>query len=293
MVEYITPDRIANAILQDTSFNGYYLLVEGEKDSKLYNKFIDLKNVRIRIAFGCKKVMETLTILENRLFDRRIGIIDRDFYTLYEDIPQLENLFITDYHDIEVMMFISNAFDNMLRIYTTEEKITEFERTRQKSTRDIIFELSNNIGYLKLAEKKYNFGLVFKPEKVDGNQIKYNDIISDKMTYKGDSALVRTIVNYSWNKRVKMLNETEILEKYLLEKQSVYDNKQLSNGHDLSNIIFIFLKKTVRSTNKSLFDFNTIEDNLILAYEYGYFKTSALYNSIETWSKNKGIKIFS
>ena len=79
MEQYITPERTANAILQDNSFNGYYLVVEGNKDVKLYGKFVNNQDFRIKPAFGNEKVKEVLSILEDRGFDKRIGIIDSDF----------------------------------------------------------------------------------------------------------------------------------------------------------------------------------------------------------------------
>lgn len=292
MIEHITPDRIANAILQDNSYKGLYVLVEGKKDCKLYSKFLDLKNTRVRPTFGCDKLIQVFDILNKRGFDKKIGILDKDFFEFYGTLPQLENVFFTDYHDIEVMIFVTKALDDVLRIYTFQEKVEEFEKKTGKGIREIIFELSDKIGYLKLIEKKYGFGLKFKPDTVDGKQIKYSDFISDKMVYNGDDSLISSIINYSRNKTDKKLINNEIKEKYISEKLNKYESKHLSNGHDISNIVFLFLKKTVRSTNGMLNDYNSVEDSLILAYEFEDFKKTELYKSLLIWSDNKSIPMF-
>ena len=62
MEAYITPERTANAIMQDSRFNGYYLIVEGKKDVKLYGKFINEETIRIKPAFGNEKVKKVLKI---------------------------------------------------------------------------------------------------------------------------------------------------------------------------------------------------------------------------------------
>lgn len=206
--------------------------------------------------------------------------------------PNIENIFITDFHDIEVMIIMTKAFDDVLRIFTIQEKVEEFEKKHSKTIREIIFELSDNIGYLKLTEKTNDFGLVFKPKHPDGNQIKYSDFISDKLEFKGDPELIKSIVNYSRNKISKKLDEAAISKKLSETKKIKIDSLQLSNGHDLSNIVFIFLKKTVRSTNKMLFDNNSIEDSLILAYDFEDFKKTELYKKLLEYSKHNGIQLF-
>lgn len=76
--------------------------------------------------------------------------------------------------------------------------------------------------------------------------------------------MIDKIIDYSGNKSNNIKNKDFILEKYKEIAKDKYDRNQLSNGHDITNILFIFLKKSVRSTNKMLFDFNSIEDSLIL-----------------------------
>src|SRR3546814_17783638 len=79
MEQYITPDRIANAIMQDNSFKGHYLIVEGVKDVKFYQKYIDPTSFRIWEAFGRENVKLVLKLLNERGCHRRIGVIDSDF----------------------------------------------------------------------------------------------------------------------------------------------------------------------------------------------------------------------
>ena len=52
MEKDISIARIANAICQDTTFEGVHLLVEGKQDYKLYQKFAQNQNVRIKTTCG-------------------------------------------------------------------------------------------------------------------------------------------------------------------------------------------------------------------------------------------------
>ncbi|HVN47404.1 MAG TPA: hypothetical protein VMU30_01145, partial [Bacteroidota bacterium] len=130
------------------------------------------------------------------------------------------------------------------------------------------------------------------PEYPDGNQIKYHDFISDKFEYQGDDILINTIINYSRNKTEKKLNFQEIKNSYIKERGNIYDSRHLSNGHDVSNIVFILLKKTFRSNNNMLNDFKSIENSLILAYEFEDFKKTELYKNIQIWSEGNNQQIF-
>ena len=288
----ITPVSIANAIMLESSYPNYYLLVEGAKDSKLYKKFFNKEQVRIKETFGCNKLQECLDILEERGYEKCVGIIDRDFHEILNTAPVKDNLFIVDYHDIEVVMINSTAFEYVLNVYTSQEKIKEFEESKGESLLNIIFELSNRIGFLKLANKMYDLGLVFKPKSVDGKQIAYHKFISDKLDFLGIDKMIDKIIDYSCSKSSSIKSKDAIVEKYNELANNSYSRNHLSNGHDISNILFIFLKKTVRSTNKMLSDFNSIEDSLILAYDMNEFRKTNLYNEISNFAKRKGVEFF-
>ena len=172
MEENITIERIANAIMQNTSFKGHYLIVEGTKDSKLYGKYTNDEEIIIKEAFGNQKVQEILNLLNDRGFDRKIGIIDSDFRRITDDEVEIGGLFMTDDHDIEVMVIKTKALDSILRVFCSKSKIQNFEKKNKISVRDKLFELGKEVGYLKLANKIYDLGLVFKPKNPEGNQIK-------------------------------------------------------------------------------------------------------------------------
>ena len=293
MEEFITPERTANAILQDNNFEGHYLIVEGDKDIKLYGKFINNQNFRIKPAFGNEKVKEVLRILEERGFDKKIGIIDSDFNKILENELDIDGLFITDDHDIEVMIIKTKALENVIRIFCSEAKIRKFEKANSTTIRTALLNIGKEIGYLKLANKLHNLGLVFKPKTADGNLIKYSNFTCDKtLSFLGDVKLVDTIMNYSRVKSPSMKVKDEIVKTFNEIKAENYDLNQLVNGHDLSNLLYLLMKKALASRNKMLVNNNSVEDSLILSYEYDYFKKTELYSDLRVWADSKGLGLF-
>ena len=293
MEEHITTERIANAIMQNAPFEGHYLVVEGPKDLKLYGKFINNQEIIIKVAFGKQKVKEVIEILTKRRFDRKIGIIDADFTRITEDEVEIDGLFITDDHDIEVMVIKTRALNDVLHIFCFKSKIQEFEKKHKISVRDQIFGLGKEIGYLKLANKIYDLGLVFKPKNPEGNQIKYKNFISDKtLKYLGDEKMIGTVINYSVNKSENIQSKIIINDRLSAIKEKEYPIDQLVNGHDLINALFILMKKVLSSKNKTLQCTNSVEDSLTLAYEFNDFKTTDLYVEIKNWADKNEVNVF-
>ncbi len=281
----MTADRTANAIMQDPTFEGTYLVVEGMKDYKLYTKFLNMGNqVEIKQVGGKDKVQTVIKILNNRGFNKKVGIIDSDFSKLTKNEANVDNLFLTDYHDIEVMMFESPALETAINMYVTTEKLETFLNGIQ--LRVIILIIAEQIGLLKLAHHIHNLGLAFKPEKIDGNALKYKDFIDDRtLKFRGREKLIKAVCNYSFNRGNSVAEANFIEEKIDELLKNKYDLLQLVNGHDLSNIVFYLLKKVLRSQNKSLYDYNSIEDSFIMSYEARYWIKTQLFKNIYDWAE--------
>ena len=75
-------------------------------------------------------------------------------------------------------------------------------------------------------------------------------------------------------------------------KKEEYPIYQLVNGHDLTNLLFILMKKVLRSKNKMLQDANSVEDSLTLSYEFDDFKTTDLYAEIKNWADENDVDVF-
>ncbi len=293
MEQYILPVRIANAIMMDSSFNGYAIIVEGMKDSKLLNKYINKKSIVVKDAFGYRNVLEVMKILTSRNYEKRIGIVDSDFSQILNTTCDYPDIFYTDFHDIEVMLMSTRALENTVSMCCADDKIRNFEKGSEDLIRRRVFELATEVGYLKLANRIYNLGLAFKPKKLDGNTIKYKNFIDEsRFVFTNCQAMVKTIINYSVGKSDKIESEEYIIESYHKLRSEPYDLFHLVNGHDLTNILYLFIKKTLKSNHPAVHDSNTLEDFLILAYDYEDFKRTNLYKSINQFMIEKNVSAF-
>ncbi|MDA3939080.1 MAG: DUF4435 domain-containing protein [Spirochaetia bacterium] len=294
MEEFITASRTANAIMQNTTFQGVYLLLEGKKDKQFYNRIIDSNKVKLKTTSGKENLREVIKILNSRSFKRHLGIQDADFSRLTDNDVNITNLFMTDDHDLEMMIIRTSAFDEVIQHFCDEDKIKDFTRKINTTIKAKVFELSIDVAYLKLANEEFNLGLKFKPKSINGKHLKYSKFICNKKFKSlGQNSLIETCYNYSLGKCRETQNKEIIMEKFNMEKKTQHDIYQLLNGHDVSNILFILIKHILKSTNGMLKDYNSIESSLILVYEKINFKKTDLYREIFKWASKRNITLFS
>lgn len=297
MERHITPHRIANSIEQDNTFEGHYLLLEGKKDITLYSKFFNRNICRLKPTFGKYKQREVYDILEERGFNNKLGIRDADFIRIPNnpkfDTDYSKAIFLTDYHDSEGMVINSNAFNDLLLSISNDNDLAEFNK-KFGDVYDLAYQLCFPLACLRLANKRYNLGLSFKPEKPQGNKFKFKKFICDeKFEFLGTEKLINTIYEYSKNRGKDVASRTEIKSKLELVMDENIDLLEAVNGHDLCGILYILCSRGLKSKSKLLNDSDSIEEMLALSYGYAYFQRSDLFQQLDEWQKKQSIYLIS
>jgi len=298
MLEYMTPERTANAICQDKSFKGIIILVEGKKDIKLYDRFFDRTLTKLVSTFGKHNLRDVFTLLTQRGVERKIGLRDADFLRIPNnpkfDPNYAESIFPTDYHDSEVMMIKSHACRHFLRVTLDDDTLGEFERKNALLVRDHAFRLSYNIGCLRLANRRYKLGLSFKPEKAEGNRLKYKAFICSRTgVFLGNDKLINTVFEYSKNRGTAISTRAEITDKLELIIRESHPIGEIVNGHDMTEVLAIVVRDVMKSANKLLQNSDCVEDLLILGFDSHEFSKTQLRAKLSGWEATSGNKILS
>lgn len=289
MIEHITPDRIANAIIQDKSFVGTYILVEGNNDYTLYRKFINNDLCEVQIAFGKHNIIDVIEILNQRGYSNSIGILDSDFGNIGTKPEHSNDIFYTDTHDIETTIIRSDSFNSLVDSYCEKERHDQFIADNNgEDIRVILLKLIAPLGYLKWANQQEEWGLLFKAKNTNGAELKIEDFIPvGTMQFSGYKKMVNTVFNYSRGK-VKVNIEEAIAIEHVenLSKGSEVDYYQLCNGHDLSYLFSLALRKKIANYNSKAIPAEQIEKDLVLAYDSSGFKITDLYANLKKWEIN-------
>ncbi|CZF83985.1 hypothetical protein GCE9029_04124 [Grimontia celer] len=296
MDEFITPDRIANSIMQDTNDSKYYLLIEGVKDLNVYPQFFNKELIEPKVTFGKYKMRDVWEILEGRGFTDKIAIRDADFIRVRGNYQEdfHPNFFITDTHDSEGMIVKTPTFEKVLeQMLGLERKQTLMEKFPNLKCH--IKDLAYKVGCLKLANKLDRLGLVFKPQKANGKKLDFTKFVDVKsFTFIDDTALIQTAINYSINKvedKGSIKTQEEIHSS--LEKVIALDFPidEIVHGHDLSELTYILIRKHLKINNDMVNSGDNIEKLWAMSYDSMYFKKSELYTKIDDFTKQKDLGI--
>lgn len=163
MRELLIGDDIANQIRMTRSqHKGAFIIVEGGTDSRLHQRFVNAEKCQFIPANGKEKTLGVLQILDEDKFVGALAIVDADFWRIEDEIVHSPNLFITDSHDIETMMLASPALDKILVEWGSENKIGNFVQQYEKDVRQILLDIGQPIGYLRLVSIRKNLSLKFE-----------------------------------------------------------------------------------------------------------------------------------
>ena len=288
--------RTPSAWVNDCRMSGArFAFVEGPSDEWFWKKFIDQSNYRISPVDGWPNVIEIITEFHKAgLSDCCFGIVDRDFDDILSSKKVIfDNVFITDDHDIEMMMYHSNAFS--AAILAIDKKNTIKEKTG--NILQYVFGITDKIGYLKLCSILNELGLLFKTQSKKNHEIElpnYENIIDANGEYLGDKKLIDYIINWSKNNLKglgKISNKEYITNSFNKAQITKYDSYLLSNGHDLSYLMPYILRRKYKLNGNHITS-ATFEIALFAAYDLNMLKTTKLYNSMIQWMETRGVKIF-
>lgn len=272
-----------------------FTFVEGSSDEWFWKKFINKEAFSVQQVDGWTHVVECVNEFNNNgLSVCCFGIVDSDFEKLYpEKNINYPNIFITDCHDVELMMYSDKkSFSSAILSIDKKNKLTVPPDVVLKS----VFCISDKIGYLKLTTRINKYNLVFKHENSD-HEIelpKYENLIDKKGNYEGDNKLVNNLRNYSnlhKRKTEPLPSATTLIEKLSSIQKNKYDSYQLSNGHDVSYIIPYILRRKYGLSGNYINN-DTVEIALFSAYNHTELKKTLIFQSILSWAANNSLTVF-
>ena len=280
------PEIIANRVRMKRQryHKAVFLLVEGDDDKKLYERFFDSARCRIQTAYGRPNVEAALTILEaDSTWDRRVlGIVDADFDILEGRAADRHNLLRTDTHDAETMMLKSPALEHVLREHGDEDAITKLEAATGQTLREHLLNLARVFGALRWIATRKKLGLRFE-------DLRFARVI-DKKTW--------TLIRDKVVDELQSHSQAGVLDADALNGDaeevlsSEVDLWQLCCGHDMVAILAIGLQNVLGKRNPAEVKARVLEKDLRLAYETVYFASTELCRALRRWERHNGAILY-
>ena len=264
-----------------------FLIVEGVSDISFFKKFISEESCDIIFANGKENVIETVLELEEET--TILGIVDADFWYLNGINPTSENILMTDFHDIEMIMLNTRALESILDEFGTTEKIKNLESERKLKFREILLQEGSEIGFFRLLKKR-------NPDfsELNFKRLQFDSFLNTKEFQIDKISLIRTVLKNTENwvliqENLKNLygtnSEQVIVEKIENLKESNDNLLQICIGHDLTKIILIMLIKEIGNRANPNFpeDRKSLESSLRMAYTLDDFLKTELFKKIKEW----------
>lgn len=280
------------AASQNKSFKGCYFYVEGESDSCMWRNFVDEKNVKIRACNGWENVVDTV-VKNIDAGNTCIGVVDLDFHSYIPESKKVHpNIFMTDDHDLEMMIYHSGDYLKVINQADSHGKRQEYEETHKVNVLDEVKLVVNRIARLRMASKKHNLNLKFRQWQSKGCSYPEYEKILDKhsLTYVSDEKLIQYIIDWSKNKTKITVTLDEVAPLLRQEDSTNYDEWKFLNGHDVTLVLAILLKKKIKLSNMA--NAETFENNLYIAYEKQSLQQTTLYSKIQDFANKNNLVIF-
>ena len=242
-----------------------FIFLEGETDIRLFRKFFNLAKCKVEnIPGGNCKLEECVEMLVN-IYPLIIGIRDSDFIRLEEMSYNKKNMFLTDFHDMEVSMLSHEPILNSLVFEYSDLPKNKHIELREKVLESIIL-----VSYLKWLNFKENLEFEFTAG--------FHDLVSFvNLNIDFDQYLDRVI---SKSKNARLTSKELILKKIDELKALNPDKMQLTNGHDLLNMFAKYFREECQQNGLS-------GDNLAcsvrMLFNLNFFVETNLYSELTRW----------
>lgn len=286
MFKEITWQSIAAQIrMERATYDGVFLLLEGDKDARYFKNHIDERECVIAICLGRDNLIEIIRCLDREDFSGVVGLADKD-YADYIGFPlSSKNLIFTDENDFEMMIFLSPSFDNLLNEIGRDDLILSYCGGDVGRIRSDIFAEAAWLGVLRLLSHEQGWGLDF-----EGMDLRYG---SNRTFNLNRERLVVSLLGRSkkFDRSKNVEDIVRIAEQRILKIGALQD---ICRGHDVVRIVGRALRFVLGRDGR--FDgadgAELLESILRLSYSFEYFCQTKLYKNLSVWQQRNGYKIF-
>ena len=262
-----------------------YVCVEGSTDLNLFRNFINTSKFTIKPVNGKKNLIDIMDLVSLdpdflSLKDKIFGIADADFDHINNLFTSRfsKNIYITDFHDIEIMMIESQSLDSLICEFASQDNIN-INNNFVKLTRNIIYDSINQVGLLRYINDINQFNLNFSTIKIQ-NYATLN-VVNNIESISVD---VDRLIDELCNRSSSYSGNTTTIKQSLASFQSHSFNKlQLLSGHDFTQMLAFYFINSTKFSNKS-YNQENIESMLRIGFHKAIFQPFTLFSHLTSKS---------
>ena len=235
MRDQITAHTIASEVrMRRTQHNGTFLLVEGPSDKRVFRNLTLPDACRIVIGHGWERASEVAAILYGEGFPGMLTVLDADFRRLDNALPP-SGILLTDFHDLECMMFASPALAKLLGEYVEDARLAAFEQNAGCSFPETLVRGAAKVGYLRWLSLRQNLGLKFEG-------LEFQKFVDKDDLSVNQQKLIDAVKNHSQRHEIATKVIVRDIESLVDTRHDLW---QLCCGHDLVEMLTVALRRSV------------------------------------------------
>lgn len=252
-----------------------FVLVEGDSDIRLFRKFFNLDNCNVECIPGGKFKLEECVGELSQKHALIMGIRDADFCHLAEEKYSKKNMFLTDYHDIEITML---AQEDILSAFLFEY-LPDLKKAEHAILLQHLMNTISIIGYLKWLSEEEKMEFSF--------EVGFDDLMKfEKQTIDVEKYIQR-VVGKSANAKIKDFSTiVEKIEKLSAKQINLF---HLTNGHDLLKTFARYFRE--KAARKGL-SAEILESTLRISFNLENYKKTELFKQTASWAESQNVKMY-
>ena len=272
-------------VLDEAILHKAAILVEGETDKKVYQRFLNSRSYVVLPVYMAKPdgIYARQDVIEMvrrggrvKEYTRILGIIDSDFAQIKgawgpvqrdRQVQEVERVFITDTHDLETMIMNSECFLELLEIELKQRK-KAFHGKKAEHIRGKLIEDALHFGYVSYLSRRLNQwnGITTKMKETEVGAFYQNDRL--------DLHKLAEFIAAS-NGNNPDVEEIKDRIKNCINSHETEDNWQVCNGHICARLLTYYLQEHIPSPDKEW------ERRIHESYSIESFNKTRLYEAVK------------
>ncbi len=251
-----------------------FVFLEGESDIRLFRKLFNLSKCKVETIPGDKFKLEECVEKLVDIYPLIIGIRDADFIHLGTKPYDIANVFLTDFHDMEMILISEDDVFSSLVF-----EFTDLPKDKHSEMRTNIMLSIEQIGYLKWLNEKENLEYKFEAG--------FQDLISFvNLKIDFDQYFARVL---SKSPNAKITDKTIILDKMRALKDTNPNPLQLCNGHDFIKAFSQYIKQNCKVKNVND---EHVASSCRMTFTFDHYSRTRLHLNTKMWAGNNRCAIY-
>ncbi|HGM7839879.1 TPA: DUF4435 domain-containing protein [Serratia marcescens] len=270
---YQLPDEVVTEIKM-SHHKRPWLILEGSTDALFFSTRKLSNSPVTMVAYGWENVRYIIDrVLQEGIDAHVLGFIDRDYREDLGIIINDSHIVVTDYRDLEVSMFESDALDRVTVEFGSQQKLPKREcgSVAQENIRKKIYSVAQKMGRLRYYSLVHGLHYPIK-------NIEYTKFVDERTLEIDESKLVQQINSKSQTK-IDLSTLRQAFDSDIPER--LRDEKNISSGHDIMELLGLSLKKLWGTNNSGAISRERLESCFRIGYSDDYFTQTNMFKLLE------------